>query len=147
MSISSRFSVGIHILVLLELNKEGVNSSEFLANSVNTNPAVIRKIIGMLKKAGLIEVRPGVAGAKLSRELSEITFYDVYKAVHVVQENELFSIHEDPNPSCTVGRNIQDSIIPIFTSAQSALENVLANVTIETVVMDIVKKEKENVEL
>ncbi|CAM5193956.1 DNA-binding IscR family transcriptional regulator OS=Ureibacillus acetophenoni OX=614649 GN=SAMN05877842_10669 PE=4 SV=1 [Ureibacillus acetophenoni] len=100
----------------------------------------------MLKKAGLIEVRPGVAGAKLARKLSEITFYDVYKAVQVVQENELFSIHEEPNPSCTVGRNIQESIIPIFTAAQSALENVLANVTIETVVMDIMKKEKENVE-
>lgn len=49
MSISSRFAVGIHILVLIEMNKDGVSSSEFLAESVNTNPVVIRKIMGMLK--------------------------------------------------------------------------------------------------
>lgn len=51
MSISSRFAVGIHILSLIEFNKDGISSSEYLAESVNTNPALIRKIIGMLKKA------------------------------------------------------------------------------------------------
>ena len=71
MSISSRFSVGIHILSLIEFNKDGVSSSEYLAESVNTNPALIRKIIGMLKKAGLVEVHPGIAGTKPAKKLSE----------------------------------------------------------------------------
>ncbi len=137
MSISSRFAVGIHILTLIELNKEGVTSSEFLASSVNTNPAVIRKLMGMLKKAGLIEVHPGIAGAKLAKELSDITLFDVYKAVDVVQEKELFSIHENPNPECPIGRNIQDTIEPLFTAAQLAMEKVLRNVTLEDVVKDI----------
>ena len=142
MAISSRFSVGIHILALIDINKEGISSSEFLAGSVNTNPAVIRKIIGMLKKAGLVEVHPGIAGAKLARNLSDITLLDVYKAVNVVPENELFSVHEEPNPACTVGRNIQDTIGPLFTAAQLALEKTLENVTLEDVVRDIVDKEK-----
>ena len=142
MSISSRFAVGVHILSLIEMNKDGVSSSEFLAGSVNTNPALIRKIIGMLKKAGLVEVHPGIAGTKLARELSEITLLDVYKAVDVVQDNELFSVHENPNPQCPVGRNIQESIIPILSTAQIALEKVLGNVTIEDVVKGIEEKEK-----
>lgn len=141
MSISSRFAVGIHILTLIELNKEGVTSSEFLASSVNTNPAVIRKLMGMLKKAGLIEVHPGIAGAKLAKELSDITLFDVYKAVNVVQEKELFSIHESPHPECPVGRNIQNTIEPLFTAAQLAMEKVLRNVTLEDVVEDIATKE------
>lgn len=141
MSISSRFAVGIHILALIELNKEGVTSSEFLASSVNTNPAVIRKLMGMLKKAGLIEVHPGIAGAKLTKELSCITLFDVYKAVNVVQEKELFSIHESPHPECPVGRNIQNTIEPLFTAAQLAMEKVLRNVTLEDVVKDIATKE------
>ncbi|WP_419881585.1 Rrf2 family transcriptional regulator [Peribacillus sp. B-H-3] len=141
MSISSRFAVGIHILTLIELNKEGVTSSEFLASSVKTNPAVIRKLMGMLKKAGLIEVHPGIAGAKLAKELSEITLFDVYKAVNVVKEKELFSIHENPNPDCPVGRNIQNIIEPLFTTAQLAMEKVLRNVTLEDVVKDIAVKE------
>jgi Rrf2 family protein len=141
MSISSRFAVGIHILTLIDLNKEGVTSSEFLASSVNTNPAVIRKLMGMLKKAGLIEVHPGIAGAKLAKELSDITLLDVYKAVNVVQEKELFSIHENPNPDCPVGRNIQNTIEPLFTTAQLAMEKVLRSLTLEDVVKDITTKE------
>ena len=141
MSISSRFSVGIHILALLEINKSGISTSEFLAGSVNTNPAVIRKIMGMLKTAGLVNVRPGIAGAELAKELSEITLFDVYKAVNVVQEKELFSVHDNPNPECPVGRNIQNTIEPLFTSAQLAMEKVLRGLTLEDVVKDITNKE------
>jgi DNA-binding IscR family transcriptional regulator len=140
MSISSRFSVGIHILALIDLNKDGISSSEFLAGSVNTNPALIRKIMGMLKKAGLVEVRPGVAGAKLAKELSDITLLDVYKAVDVVQEKELFSVHENPNPACLVGKNIKETIDPILSTAQLALEKSLGSVTLGDVVKDIVDK-------
>jgi len=141
MSISSRFAVGIHILALIELNKEGTTSSEFLASSVNTNSAVIRKLMGMLKKSGLIEVKPGIAGAKLAKKLSDITLFDVYKAVNVVQEKELFSVHENPNPKCPVGRNIQNTIEPLFTSAQLAMEKMLRSVTLEDVVKDIATNE------
>ncbi|MFD6441004.1 Rrf2 family transcriptional regulator [Peribacillus sp. NPDC060186] len=144
MSISTRFSVGIHILSLLEVNKEGVNTSEFIAKSVNTNPALIRKITGMLKNAGLVNVRPGIAGATLAKELSDITLLDVYQAVNVIQDKELFGIHERPNPACTVGRNIQDTIEPIFSVAESALEKALGVVTLEDVVKDILEKDKFN---
>ncbi|WP_445505549.1 Rrf2 family transcriptional regulator [Niallia sp. 03091] len=140
MSISSRFAVGIHILALIEINKKGTNSSEFLASSVNTNPALIRKIMGMLKKAGLIEVHPGIAGAIAARELSDITLLDVYKAVNVVQDKELFSVHQNPNPECPVGKSIQQTIEPLFIAAQSAMEKVLGNVTLEDVVKDITNK-------
>ncbi|WML42386.1 Rrf2 family transcriptional regulator [Neobacillus sp. OS1-2] len=144
MSISSRFAVGVHILTLLEVNNGGVNSSEFIAGSVNTNPAVIRKIMGMLKNAGLVNVRAGIAGAELAKDLTEITLYDVYKAVDVVQDKELFSIHEKPNPECPVGRNIQNTIEPLFSTAQLALEKALGNVTIGDVVRDITEREKLN---
>lgn len=141
MSISSRFAVGIHILALIEINKSGISTSEFIAGSVNTNPAVIRKIMGMLKNAGLVKVRPGVAGAELAKQLSDITLFDVYKAVNVVQEKELFTVHDNPNPECLVGRNIQNTIEPILTTAQLAMEKVLRSLTLEDVVKDISTKE------
>ena len=95
MNISSRFAVAIHILSVLEMNKAGVSTSDYIAESVNTNPVVIRRIVGMLSKAGLVEVKPGVAGAKLAKHPSEITLLDIYHAVHVVQEDSLFGIHEN----------------------------------------------------
>jgi DNA-binding IscR family transcriptional regulator len=140
MSISSRFAVAIHILSLISINRGGVNTSEYIAASVNTNPVVIRRIMGMLKNAGLITVRPGIAGAELAKNLSDITLLDIYNAVNVVQNKELFSVHDNPNPSCPVGRNIQDTVLPLFATAQLALEKALGNVTIEDVVNDITEK-------
>ncbi|WP_077304876.1 Rrf2 family transcriptional regulator [Terribacillus halophilus] len=143
MSISSRFAVGIHILLLLEVYKEEVNTSDFIASSVNTNPVVIRKIMGMLKKAGLVKVRPGVAGAELAQRLDEITLLEVYQAVEAVPENELFRAHGSPNPKCTVGRHIQAAVLPIFAGAQAAMEKALAHVTIADVVKGIEEQEKK----
>ncbi|MNE14486.1 putative HTH-type transcriptional regulator YwnA [compost metagenome] len=137
MTISSRFAVAIHILSLLEINKDGVNTSEYISGSVNTNPVVIRRIMGMLSKAGLVEARPGVAGSKLSRSIAEITLLDIYRAVHVVEEDALFSVHDKPNPDCPVGRNIQASIEPIFSSAQAAMERSLEGVTLQDIVHNI----------
>lgn len=142
MSISSRFSVAIHILCLLAINKDkATNTSEYLAGSVNTNPVVIRKVMSMLKGAGLVHVRAGVAGAKLAKELSEITLLEVYKAVNVVAENDLFSSHEHPNPECIVGRNIQQSLTKQFSAAQKAMERSLEIVTLEDVVQDILQSD------
>jgi len=97
--------------------------------------------MGMLKKAGLIDVHPGIAGAKLTKELADITLFDVYKAVNVVEEKELFSVHENPNPDCPVGRNIQNTIEPLFTKAQLAMEKVLRSLTLEDIMKDIATKE------
>ncbi|GGF94980.1 Rrf2 family transcriptional regulator [Paenibacillus aceti] len=146
MTISSRFAVAIHILSLLELNKDGVSTSEYISGSVNTNPVVIRRIMSMLNKAGLTHVRPGVAGAKLAREMSEITLLDVYRAVHVVEEDGLFSMHEKPNPECPVGRNIQAAIEPIFSAAQKAMEDTLAKITLQDIVEDIGEQEAKSCE-
>ncbi|MFB4162148.1 Rrf2 family transcriptional regulator [Geomicrobium sp. JSM 1781026] len=137
MSISSRFSVGIHILALIELNKDTVNTSESIAQSVNTNAAVIRKIMGMLKKANLIKVQPGVAGMQFSKAYSEITLLDVYQAVDVVKSKELFNVHNDPNPNCIVGRNIQGSVEQYFHRAQQAMEDELRTITIKDVIDDM----------
>jgi len=139
LAISTRFSVGIHILSLIATDEK--MTSDLIAGSVNTNPVVIRKIMSMLKKADLIAVRPGVAGARLARPLSRITLLDVYHAVAVVPDKELFGVHAAPNPDCPVGRNIQSTVTPIFELAQSALEKVLAHVTLQDIVSEIEQKE------
>lgn len=137
MAISSRFSVAVHILSLLEISKNERLTSEFIASSVNTNSVVVRRIMGMLNKAGIITTSPGVAGALISRPISQITLLDVYLAVEADHQDPLFSIHNKPNPNCLVGKNIQYTLEQRFTQAQRAMENELANVTIEEVVSDI----------
>lgn len=140
MKISSRFTVAVHILSLISIQKNVLCTSEWIAGSVNTNPVVIRRIMGMLKKAGMVSVTSGTGGAALIRNLNEITLLDVYKAVEVVEEGELFQFQENPNPDCPVGANIQGVLELILISAQEAMERVLKEVTMEELVNHLSKK-------
>lgn len=142
MAISSKFSVAAHLLSLIALNPDERLSSETMAGSVNTNPVVVRRIIGMLVKAGLVRTVAGVAGATLARGLDEITLLDVYRAVR--SDEELFSMHENPNPDCQVGRNIQGALDRVFASAQTAMERELAGVTLRQVASEIAERDEKS---
>ncbi|WP_053375415.1 Rrf2 family transcriptional regulator [Paenibacillus sp. FJAT-27812] len=137
---SNRFAVAVHILTLLETNKAARLTSDYIAGSVNTNPVVIRRIMGLLNKAGLVTTSAGVAGAVLNRAAAEITLLDIYNAVHNNGQDELFAIHEKPNPACSVGRNIQSSLEIAFNEAQKAMEDKLADITLAAITEDVASK-------
>lgn len=142
MKISSRFSIAVHILSLLAIAKDAHGTSEWIAGSVNTNPVTIRRILGQLKKAGLVNVRAGTGGAYLLKGLDEISLLDVFRAVDVVEEGQLFHLHEQPNPDCPVGANIQAVLQLIFTRAQNVMEQFLADITVDEVVNQLTQKIK-----
>ncbi|MFD1957293.1 Rrf2 family transcriptional regulator [Paenibacillus thailandensis] len=129
MQISTRFSMAVHTLTLIAFSPNEC-TGDFIASSVNTNPVVIRRIMGMLKKAGLIDVRAGVGGAVLLKEPDEISLLDVYRAVRATEEEGLFRIHENPNIACPVGRNIEQVLQEELNEAQSAMEQRLARSSI-----------------
>lgn len=141
MKISSRFSVAIHIVAVLDIGKDKVCTSEVIARSVNNNPVVIRRIIGKLKNAGLVDVNIGSGGYFLLKPIESITLLDVYKAVDVVEEKKLFEIHENTNIQCIIGANIQDALMPILPKAQLAMEDVLRGYTMKDIVTSILKRD------
>ena len=140
MKISSRFSVAVHILSILSIEKDNLCTSEWIAGSVNTNPVVIRRVTGMLKRAGLVNVNSGSGGSYLLKSIENITLLDIYKAVEVVEEGKLFQIHEEPNAKCPIGANIQSVLEIILFRAQDAMEDVLKNVTMKDIVGNLLKK-------
>lgn len=142
MKISSRFTVAVHILSLIHFQSDNLCTSEWMAASVNTNPVVIRRIVGMLKKAGLVTVTAGTGGAALNKNLEEITLLEVYRAVNVVEKGELFQFQDSPNPDCPIGSNIESVLEIILVQAQEAMEKVLENVTMKGIVLGLNKKIK-----
>ncbi|MCL6603178.1 MAG: Rrf2 family transcriptional regulator [Paenibacillus sp.] len=130
--ISTRFSMAVHTLSLIAISSNEV-TGDYIAGSVNTNPVVIRRIMGMLKKAGLVDVRPGVGGAFLLRAPEEITLLDIYRAVNLIEDNQLFGVHEDSNVLCPVGRNIEMVLQSELSEAQSAMELRLAQTTLSQI--------------
>ena len=134
MQISSRFTIAIHIFACMEtFGKDYKITSDFLASSINVNPVIIRKILSQLKNAGLIEVARGTGGTTAARPIDQITFYDVYLAVDLLEEGELFHFHENPNPDCPVGRNIHTVLDGKLVDIQEAMENEMKKYTISDV--------------
>ena len=142
MKISSRFTVAVHVLALISFDDYGNLTSRQIADSVNTNPVVIRRLMTKLKEAEFIDVSQGNSGIELIKPLSDITLFDIYKAVEVVDEKELFQIHENTNIKCVVGANIQMVLEVILENAQAAMEGVLKNVTLENIVSKIIEYDK-----
>ena len=135
MSSNSRFTVAVHILALLALEETPL-SSKAIANSVNTNPVVIRRILGVLSKDGLVATQLGVdGGSGLACAPQQITLLAVYRAT---EQGNVFAFHNSqPSTHCQCGRNIQPVLARIFKEAEIALEMVLAETTIADVVQNI----------
>lgn len=147
MQISSRFTLAIHIFACINTFEDEYKvTSDFLAESTNVNPVIIRKILGQLKGAGLINVARGTGGASVAKPLNEITFLDVYRAVECVENGNLFHFHENPSTNCPVGRNIHHILDDKLVRVQAAMENELASITLEDLKRDTEKyllQEKE----
>lgn len=137
MQISSRFTMAIHMFACIDTFSNQKMTSDFMAASIGTNPVIIRKLLQQLKAAGLIEVLRGTGGVKITRPLNEITFLDIYKAVECTPDEKLFHFHENPNPKCPVGNNIHKVLDDRLLQVQKAMEDKLAEMTLEDVKKDV----------
>lgn len=138
MSVNSRMSVAIHILSYLisaQRKRRGPATSAQIAYSVNTNPVVIRRILGLLHADGLVRSHRGAnAGWTLARSTKAITLLDVYKAV---EEGPLFGLHASaPNRRCPIGRGIQPALRKVYGTLEEQLGRKLAQTTVEQVLDD-----------
>lgn len=129
MNVSARFTVSLHILTLLASQPEQALTSEYIAGSVNTNPAFIRRQMAALRKAGLVTSQPGAGGGwRLTAAPATLTLARVRRALH---EGSPFSMHpRQPNPACPVGRRIQAALLPIYDHAALAMEADLEHTTV-----------------
>lgn len=140
MKISSRFTVAVHtLLVIYNYGESKKVTSDFIAASVNVNPVVIRRTLLSLKAAGMIEVKAGSGGARIIKDLQDITLYDIYRATDCV-DGDLFHFHENPNPACAVGRNIHAVLDEHLADAQAAMESELKKVTLASLAGELKQK-------
>lgn len=131
---SSKLSVGIHILTVLALYPNMALTSEQIAGSVNTNPVVIRRLLGLLRAAGFVESKTGVGGGwVLVADPKRITLLDVFRTIE--PRNQAFALHRsEPNHQCPVGCNIQDVLCGIYAEIQKGMAEQLERTTIAGVV-------------
>ena len=143
MQITSKFTIAVHIITAIEyFGKSETVTSNFLAGSVGANPVIVRGVMSSLKEAGIIMISQGKSGITLAKDLSDITFYDVYRAVDPIDEEWLFHFHENPNMNCPVGRNIHLAMDDKLREIQTGMEDQMKKITMADVAAEIHKAVK-----
>jgi Rrf2 family protein len=132
MAANSRFAMATHIMTALAVEDDKLNST-YLADSLNTNPVVVRRILSELQKAGLLETEAGrTGGARLAKKPHAISLYDVYAAV---DDGNLFAYNpNDPNKKCTLSCKMKSVLSPVFDAAGEALASKLRKIRLSDLV-------------
>jgi Rrf2 family protein len=125
--------MAVHVLAVLAYREGDRVTSAMLANSVNTNPVIVRRLLLALQRAKLVETGKGAgSGTRLSRAPSRINMGEIYRAVEAVEAFAKPS--RKPNAACPVGHCIRETLDNVFASAQKAMERDLEKTTLAGVI-------------
>ncbi|MFV0556629.1 MAG: Rrf2 family transcriptional regulator [Lactovum sp.] len=127
---NNKLSVAVHIICLIEkLSASGhVVISDFIAGSVNINPASVRRIIPVLTKSEIIYKSNGYQISHFKK----LTLYDVLKSVDY--DNHLFYPHTNSNLQCPVGSEIEGKMLKIYSGLEKNLDNELKEIKLSEII-------------
>ena len=126
---NARFQIATHILTLLYHSNGEVLSSDYIAGSVNANPALIRKELSNLRKHGLVESKEGKTGGyTLGKPADQITLADVYTAV---KSASTFGLAKNQaHPDCIVGKQVNKHIGDLYQDIDQNISKQLSSITL-----------------
>ena len=135
----TKFSVAVHVLILVSESPTPTNSDQ-MAISVGTNASYIRKILALLKKAGIVHGHRGISGYSLLCAPEQLTLLQIYQAVMEEPTPHLLDIHQNPGDQCVVGRHIQPVLTVMFAQMEDSFARSLAEKTLADCIADIRKR-------
>ena len=129
---SYRLSDAVHILVYLELLGDSCGkSSKQIADSIDTNACVVRRLMAQLREAGILTTQAGVANPTLAKPSEQITLLDIYRAV---EEGQLLQVDRTANARCPIGANVQQILNHTYRVIQATSEQAMAQITLQQLV-------------
>lgn len=131
---NTRFSDAIHVMALLSVRRDENLTSTQLAGSVNTNPVVIRRLIGDLKKAGLVNTTQGKAKIDLVKSPETTTLLEIYEAV---DNSQLLNVDVNTNLNCRIGGNIQSVLENFYDEIAEQAKKQMAEKTLASIIDEI----------
>ena len=128
---NSRLSLALHTLTHMSDNPERTITSAEIAEHIGTNPVVVRRVLGSLRAAGLLNSERGQAGGwALARPPEQITLADVYRAL-----DDRLIVHGDTDAStaCSTERALEAKVAAILQEVEHSLLQKLASIPISKV--------------
>nr|WP_080867801.1 Rrf2 family transcriptional regulator [Agrobacterium tumefaciens] len=131
MNRDTRLSDVLHVLLHMDGLDEPL-TSDVLARSMGTNPAVFRRIMAGLRKAGLVHSGKGHGGGwQLARPLGEITLLAVYEALGCPN---LFAIgNRSRPPGCLVEKNVNAVMADTMAEATALFNKRFCELTLDQI--------------
>lgn len=133
---STKLSVSIHIMSVIVLMEGQPVTSEYIASSINTNPALVRRLMSRLKKAKLIKTSTKLGVTGLARDAKDISLLDIFIATE--DHQDLFSIHSNTNPNCPVGAKIEVTLKHLYDNIQTATEEKLSAISLADIIKEFI---------
>lgn len=135
----TKFSVAVHILILISESPPPINSDQ-IAMSVGTNASYVRKILALLKKAGIVHGHQGISGYSLLFAPQRLTLLQIYQAVMEQPKPHLLDVHQNPSDRCIVGQHIRTVLTGMFADVEDTFARSLSDKTLADCIADIRKR-------
>jgi DNA-binding IscR family transcriptional regulator len=127
---NSQLSGVLHVLLHMA-DRDAPMTSESLAKAMDTNPVVIRRILGGLREHGYVRSEKGHGGGwTLACDLSRVTLRDIYGALGCPPL--LAMSNRTESPGCLVEQAVNAALGQAFRDAEAVLLARLGEVTLAT---------------
>ncbi|MEO9781426.1 MAG: Rrf2 family transcriptional regulator [Sedimentitalea sp.] len=130
----SRLSLVLHALLHMA-ESEGPMTSEELAKCITTNPVVVRRTMGFLRKAGIVASGRGHTGGwRITADLSSVTLRQLHDALG---EPALFAVgNRNEAPACLVEQAVNAALDQTFAEAEALLLARFGEITLSDLAAD-----------
>jgi len=139
---NTQFALAVHMLTLLAGSPTETLSSETLAGSAGANPVHARRVLGQLRRAGIVTSRSGPSGGWQMRSRPEqTTLAAVWRAVQ--RDAPVLGLH-GASPDCPVGQRIQVALTDVDRRATEAIDAELSRSTVADLARETAAEELDS---
>lgn len=138
---NTRFALAVHCAGLIAFGDRKTVTSLSIAHSAGTNPVVVRRIVGQLVKAGIVDMRKGQGGgAMLARPAGKISLGEIYRAV---ERCPLLAVPEfGEKTPCSIAQLAAPVLRFFFGEAERAMVARLDKTRLSEVLDEVLKRTK-----
>jgi len=135
MAANTRIATAVQILCVISY-RNNVATSDDIAQSLRTNPAVVRRLLKDMERAGFVSLRPGKGGGvHLVTPPDSITLDQVFRAIET--DGAIFALRPGGNPRCPVNRGMKRLLPRLFEQVGTAVSATLGKTTIADLMEDL----------
>ena len=128
---NSRLSLALHTVSHMAGDPERKRTSSDIAEHAGTNPVVVRRVLGKLREAGLLNSEKGHAGGwTLTRSPEDITLADIYLAL---DESLIASDESAADSTCSVEDALRVRVRTVIEDVERSLIAQLSETTLAEV--------------